>query len=472
MPKNAKKLITPILTFILLASFISPILARAATPFQMGDFDPTPEQTAGGFTAQQLQEQQQTINKMGWFTQEFVRAINWLLEKVFTACAYITGWAGRALDLSIYFSIKNNSLINDSDSIVNKGWVICRNLTNIFFIFILIFIGIATILGLQSYGYKKILISVIIAALLVNFSMMMTKLVIDASNVLAMEFLCKATNNACDASEISKVMTSGLQLQTVFGEQNMPIQDVLTKYGISEEKLPQFYLLSSGLMLLAAFVLFAGAILFIVRIVTLAFLIILSPFAFVAMAIGSGIGRNWWHKLVSQSFFAPAYMFFIYLVLSSLNGIQTITGSQNQSFAAILLKPDSASYNIFFQFIIVGGLLLGSLVVATSMGGAGAAWSMKMAQGVRRRAQGYAGRIGGAGARFAGRQTVGRVGEKAAGSKTVSNFAATSPRLGGWTKEKMQQILSQLRIIAYLLNGSLALGFIIFSQKFQRIIPW
>ena len=58
------------------------------------------------------------------------------------------------------------------------------------FILVLLYVAIQTILGL-SHETKTVIINVIIMALLINFSMFFTKVVIDSSNILALVFYNK-----------------------------------------------------------------------------------------------------------------------------------------------------------------------------------------------------------------------------------------------------------------------------------------
>ncbi len=72
-----------------------------------------------------------------------------------------------------------------------EAWRIVRDFSNIFFILVLLYISIKMILGLGGSDIKKMIVNVIIAALLINFSMFFTQVVIDSSNILALIFYNK-----------------------------------------------------------------------------------------------------------------------------------------------------------------------------------------------------------------------------------------------------------------------------------------
>ena len=71
---------------------------------------------------------------------------------------------------------------------VSHAWAVVRDLSNIFFILILLYVAVKMILGLGGHDAKKMIVQVIIMALLINFSMFFTHVVIDTSNMLALVF--------------------------------------------------------------------------------------------------------------------------------------------------------------------------------------------------------------------------------------------------------------------------------------------
>src|SRR3989344_7039657 len=65
---------------------------------------------------------------------------------------------------------------------VDQWWVFVRNISNVLIIGFFTYIAVALILGLKEYGQKKLIARVLIVAILINFSLLFTKLVIDTSN--------------------------------------------------------------------------------------------------------------------------------------------------------------------------------------------------------------------------------------------------------------------------------------------------
>ena len=90
---------------------------------------------------------------------------------------------------NVIVSLALSSVLYDND-FIPAAWTVVRDISNIFFLLILLYVGVQTILGL-GHGTKKIIAQVVIMALLINFSMFFTKIVIDASNILALVFYNK-----------------------------------------------------------------------------------------------------------------------------------------------------------------------------------------------------------------------------------------------------------------------------------------
>src|SRR3989344_7162365 len=122
----------------------------------------------------------------------------------YTIPAYLL-WASAQF-FNVLIAITLGSKLLSGATFVSAGWAVVRDLSNIFFILILLYIAVKLILGLGGSEVKKMIVNVIIMALLINFSMFMTKVVIDTSNILALVFYNKisVTGNANYISVLSK----------------------------------------------------------------------------------------------------------------------------------------------------------------------------------------------------------------------------------------------------------------------------
>lgn len=126
--------------------------------------------------------------------------------------------------------------------------------------------------------------------------------------------------------------------------------------------------------------------------------------------------------LLSQSLFAPSMMFILLLVIRFVSAPQGNLKTQLSSLGGM-----SPGLVTFFYSVIVGGMLLGSFVVAKNMGAGGA----KIAEGYGTKARKWA--TGGlaAGGGFALTRSVGRASNYLAKRDSIKNLEKKMPRLGG-----------------------------------------
>lgn len=303
----------------------------------------------------------------------------------------VLGWAGVLLNYAVQDLVVGMGLLVGNMTGITDAWVILRDIANVFLLFLTIFIGIATILGLSSWNYKQLLWRVIVAALFVNFSLFFAKIIIDTSNLAATELYslilvqtpdmsaeCLSHINGAQFGEsvclrngIASVFMQHMQLATVFDVSKL---DDDTRSDV-QWRVVWTALLGTLLYLVAAFVFAAAAFLLMGRFIALVILLIFSPVAFVALITKvSGFGRKWWSMLLSQAFFAPALFLMWWIAFKLLEnlgeryafklpGAEGFIGAAMGSMSAIAL---------IFYFLLIMGFLIMALFVAKSMGAYGA----------------------------------------------------------------------------------------------------
>ncbi len=230
-----------------------------------------------------------------------------------------------------------SSQMYSNSKFIENAWSIVRDFANLFLIFILLFIGISIILGLHIGGEspKKMLVSLIIMGLLINFSLFFTEVVIDTSNVLGLLFYNQITATAnyepiiqnsitgIDEKDVSGSMIQAFKpqafndptfyasLRTLDSKGNNTVDPSITF---------TFIIIVGIILLVAAWTFFVAGLSFLGRLVGLWIAIIFAPFAFVTYIVPSlrhieGIGfDNWLSTLIETAFAAPIFMFFIYLI--------------------------------------------------------------------------------------------------------------------------------------------------------------
>ncbi|MBU4536668.1 hypothetical protein KJ603_01360, partial [Patescibacteria group bacterium] len=113
--------------------------------------------------------------------------LGWMGELMLWISSQILAISGILFNVSLEYTLNFKYLVEQT-GVVNIGWQVIRDFSNMLFIFVLLFLSIGTILGLSSYNVKNSIKNIILAALLINFSLFFTNVIIDVSNVAAVGF--------------------------------------------------------------------------------------------------------------------------------------------------------------------------------------------------------------------------------------------------------------------------------------------
>ncbi|MFH1956816.1 MAG: hypothetical protein ABIJ28_04170 [Patescibacteria group bacterium] len=329
---------------------------------------------------------------------------------ILTLVSQVVAISQLFLDASIKYSIED--FAKGSQSVVEEGWKICRDFVNLFFIFILLYIAIATILQLSGYGIKDLLVKVILIALLVNFSLLITRVIIDSSNVVAMEFYTTITTkikpvdqqgqpvNTTGPISLSAALVRGINPQSLFKIDENNVGILKPEKG-KEATLTQIFIITvmgSILFLILAFVLFAAGIFFLIRIAILMLLMMLAPLAFMGMILPKtqGNAKQWWEQLFCQSFFAPVYLFLLYLVIKIVSSgflLNDLNTMNTETFSGALGSPTGDNVKLILNFAILIILTIATLTVSKKMGCQVGSFVQEWGKTLKKKAQGYAGKV-------------------------------------------------------------------------------
>jgi hypothetical protein len=354
----------------------------------------------------------------------------------------LTSWVlwlgGVLLNWVLNYTVTNLTANISSISGIALAWSTIRDLFNILFIFILLYVAIGTIIGMDRVNWKKTLTGVVIAVIFINFSMFFTEVIIDASNVVTLGFYNQIVPSASVANGLSNSIMQPLGLNTFYN----PLQgsDLLDKLGKSLSKVAIVSLGSSAFMAVTAFVFLAVAIMFIVRFVTFVFLLILSPI----MVMGSVLPRlgaqssKWWKQLTGQAIFAPLFMIMIWVVLTIVNSpaflchggnmsdiftgaVQSTTAAgSNGSLATSLATSGGScgggSMGLIMNYIVVISFIIGALTISKEVSEQGGSAAQKLVGG----ALGFG--VGAVG--YAGRRTIGSAGRALSDNEKLKENAS------------------------------------------------
>jgi hypothetical protein len=281
---------------------------------------------------------------------------------------FFVGLAGMVLDFFMLHSISSASY---RSGFIEAGWEILRDVTNIVFLFGLLYLAFNMVLGRENS--KKGLINIILIALTINFSLFMSYVILDISNVFAHVFYNKIIASEVTREEVSSGFALG---ETVTTESRaLAIADK-----IDPQKLTQVTETNDSMLLKFIVVLVAGfinytlvltflkvALLMIGRTVGLFVTIVLSPLAFASIIIPKFRSMpyvgfdNWLKDLVKLCFLAPVFLFFLYITVQFINiGLPGSEASEDV-FTQLL--------NVLIPMIAIVVLLNLSKTVATDMAG-------------------------------------------------------------------------------------------------------
>lgn len=261
------------------------------------------------------------------------------------------GLAANVFDYSLFLSI-NQQYVNQP--FVTSAWEIMRDFSNMVFIFVLLYTGIMTMFGLADT--RRTIINVVIIALLINFSLFFTKIVIDAGNILAVGIYesMAASPATGKPREISIAITNSfspgafqnLEVQNVQSAEDRPLNRMI------------IFLVAAVVSAVAGWIFITVAFLFIGRLLAFWFLMIVSPIAFISMTLPKHQQlMPWFSQLLKQSMVAPVFLFLLYLIMQFvsagggiLSSMDSLTSGGSMIYSLLLAPILKAALVIFALF--------------------------------------------------------------------------------------------------------------------------
>ncbi len=368
------------------------------------------------------------------FTGCLVIAIEFV---VVTVPQFFVSLAANFLDLFMDYSLNSANYMTAAGGFVEAGWGLARDLVNILFIFVILYIAIATILDLGGINWKKQIGTLIIVGLLINFSLFFGKVIIDSSNILANIFYSQVNatspENAGGGTGLKHISLA------IAGKINPQIALNISGIKYSDGKYAVISIVTGLVLISLIFVFFSVAFLFVGRVIGLMLLMIVAPVAFVTLILPGGaqswkyVGfKDWLSKIASYSFVAPVFLFFLYLIVAFLNtpivdGIHKIqaSGSGDQSWIWSVLAACA-------PIVLVYILIQKAQEIAIGMAGEAGAQASKLG-----------GKLVYGGAGWVGRRTIGRVGsilEKSGWLKRQETLGGIGGFAAKWARSKGMQI--------------------------------
>lgn len=330
--------------------------------------------------AQQAQEAERTF----W---DKINPLNLIPLAIGIILQLLINLVGTLLGVVIEILFKYVIFYNDFiyTSIVMTGWAIVRDLANMFFVLILLFVAIATILSIENYSLKRFLPKIVLMAILINFSKLIAGVIIDFAQIVTWTF----------ASVITETGVQNIYFS--FGIMKLFVvqQSSVLPTAIYDWQIVAGIALGFILLLIAFLIILVYMVILVLRIVALWILVILSPLAYLLNAWpGQYLGKyahQWWEEFIKYVVIAPVLMFFLWLALIAAGTdiqLNVPSNNPNAPTAGITQIADMPS---LIRFIVTACLLIVGLSAAQKSGVAGAGFAGTAMSRMKRTAQ-WAGR--------------------------------------------------------------------------------
>ncbi|MDD5152521.1 MAG: hypothetical protein PHS95_00765 [Candidatus Pacebacteria bacterium] len=315
-------------------------------------------------------------------------AIYWL---AYTPASFLLSLAVRLFDFSISLSMDNGYL---TMPFIQDMWTTIRDLSNMLFIFVLVYTGIRTMLGAEG-DWKRSVFKVIIIALLLNFSLFFAQVAIDAGNTFGTWVYSSMGADPTGAGQTRNLhgaFVKSFKLGNFVPSDQGLNTNFWSGFGVVNSIF--LFLLVAILNIVAAWVFLQIAFIFIGRLLAFWTLMILAPAAFVANTLPKfeGYFSEWLNTLVKQASLAPLFMIMLYIIMKIMGPVQQLMKStpaaDDMSLAGTIVMPLLGAITVLFaltkakDFAVdwagafgeigkkIGGTVMG-LAGNTALGGAG-----------------------------------------------------------------------------------------------------
>lgn len=299
---------------------------------------------------------------------------------------WIASLIGKILVLMIgvLLAVVQYNGFNDSLAI-REGWVVVRDVCNMFFVLVLLVIAFGTILRIENYKYNRLLSKLIIMAILVNFSRLIAGFFIDISQVVMLTFV------SAFAEASVQNFTTMFKLQEMLAFVPTEVEGEITNFSAptNAEKVA-IPLFAAVMLLIACMTMIAMVVVFLMRIIMLWILVVLSPLAYMlaVLPIGQRHSSTWWTTFGKWVTTGPVLAFFLWLALTVLPSgseeivpipigeekSQLVGGTDNVSVTASKATTTSG----ILGFMLSIGMLVIALSTAGALGGVAGSFAGSM----------------------------------------------------------------------------------------------
>jgi len=342
----------------------------------------------------------------------------------------LTGWAGSAAAYSVagtvqviapivsavgqivldfalrllVFALATPTFI--TNPLVQIGWPFVQGIANLGFMLALLFIAFATTLRIEGFSAARQLPRLLIAAVLINFSLIIAGVIIDVTRVVMAIMINTLGNTSLDELPDHLLHGTGI-LEFVSSNAD---------FGFAKYNAAITALYKAVVVWTLALSFLTIGLTLLVRYIVLILLLIISPIAYLGFALPNTepYAKQWWTVFFKYVIAGPIALFFLVLAINvNALGVREIGGAGGTAGAKVL------------QAVILAAMLVISAVASMKMADKG---SSAAVGAFGRRAR----RAGVGTAKFIGKRSARAVGNRAgeAGSALDSNLRSRKDGVG------------------------------------------
>lgn len=277
-----------------------------------------------------------------------------------TLCGVALRWVTSPIFIQMPYTKPGS--IPDGNPIIEAGLSITQGFVNMLLVLILVYIAIATILRLAGYETKKLLVTFILVALLVNFAPVVCGLIVDASNIIMNFFLAEISGGAHLIANLNN-------LWEIIKEEFIGLKAFSTAFIFTERLEVIFKVAAIGVInLYLGLILLLFACIFVFRYIAIWMLVILSPLAFACyiLPVTRKYWTMWWNQLIQWSFIGVTCAFFLYLADLLANLGTQIYGSSAPMIIGDRMLPYLVPIG-FLMMALIFGLQTSAMGASTVM---------------------------------------------------------------------------------------------------------
>jgi hypothetical protein len=293
---------------------------------------------------------------IGWALTIF----GYIIYFALTIISFGLSIAAIILNFSIYLTTHLDIFIKNTPAIY-QIWAVIRDIASMFLIFSILVASIQMILNIKPPGFGTLIKNIIVAGILINFSFFFTQVLIDASNIVSLQFYNAMSSSSsvsnCEGTGVNTYLTCVAGALTSGGTGSGGIANVfmgamdITQWWGNKGQLQNMNgsQIDVGLRLIiinsaaiavtifAALSFIGAAAVALWRVVVLILLLAFSPLwiaGFVLPQFKKEVSEKWWNHLKANLIFLPVYFFLMYVVVKilvamNLNSLGLATGTVN-----------------------------------------------------------------------------------------------------------------------------------------------